>query len=65
MVALAYSTTSKCAILVLTSKPQIDLAMEEKVVKKRARERLLEKWQLRWDPEKRSRWTHTLIQVFV
>lgn len=72
-----YRTVSAEATLVLASTPPIDLLVCERreiyeelkcdsetqkvESKKRARERLMDKWQTRWDSGETGRWTYRLI----
>lgn len=72
----AYRTVSESAILVLAGMPPVDLmAKERKEIHEemrentgeqnkrqtQARQRLLQKWQIRWDTATTGRWTHKLI----
>ena len=45
----------------LDMKESLEVIEKEMEIKKRAHERLLEKWQSRWDLEASDRWTHMLI----
>ena len=75
-VTSAFRTISEGAALVLASRPPIDLMIRErreiyeaccenkerkKEEKKLARQRLMERWQTRWDADTSGRWTHRLI----
>lgn len=70
----AYKTTSTPALQVLAGIPPLDLELQLLAVKAQAKnlperlrlatvnsaqERLLEKWQQRWDESLKGRWTHT------
>lgn len=66
-VTSAYKTASLDAILVIAGIPPIELQVAERKEiqegqdRKSARERLLEKWQSRWENAQNGRWTYKMI----
>ena len=66
-VIAAYRTVSGDATMVIAATPPVDLLAAEREARyggeerKEAREKLMEKWQRRWNAAKHGRWTHRLI----